>query len=67
MDLRNQINMDLPRRLALVVLCDQLLTLAEDAEQAALPVAANHLLYLALQIIDNPTSLKGSARPENFP
>lgn len=53
-----RIDTHLPRKLDGLVLCDRLLTLAEDAERAGFSVAANHLLYLALQIIDDPVSLK---------
>jgi hypothetical protein len=37
-----------------LVLCDRLLRLAEEADHAGFPVAAEHLLYLANEVLDKP-------------
>jgi hypothetical protein len=37
-----------------LVLCDRLLRLAEDADHAGFPVAAEHLLHLADDVLDPP-------------
>lgn len=38
-----------------MLLADRLLTLAEDAARAGLPVAASRLLALAHDVLDEPT------------
>ena len=40
-----------------LMLSDRLLTLAEDADRAGYRVAAEHLLYLASEVLDNPAEL----------
>lgn len=37
-----------------LVLCDRFLRLAEEADSAGFRVAAEHLLYLASQVLDDP-------------
>lgn len=39
-----------------LLLCDQLLRLAEDADRAGFPIAAEHLFYLANEVLDQPLS-----------
>lgn len=46
-----------------LVLCDRLLRLAEDADHGGFRVAAEHLIYLADQVLDNPESLTLGTRP----
>ncbi len=41
-----------------LVLCDRLITLAQDADRAGFPVAAEHLLYLASEVLDEPATLQ---------
>ena len=40
-----------------LVLSDRLLTLAEDADRAGYRIAAEHLLFLAEDVLDQPQSL----------
>lgn len=40
-----------------LLLSDRLLTLAEDADRAGYRIAAEHLLYLASEVLDNPVEL----------
>lgn len=39
-----------------LMLSDRLLRLAEDADHAGFPVAAEHLLYLASEVLDQPAT-----------
>ena len=41
-----------------LMLCDRLLRLAEDADNAGFPVAAEHLLDLANEVLDQPIEPK---------
>lgn len=41
-----------------LVLCDRFLRLAEDADRAGFRVAAEHLIYLADQVLDAPETLR---------
>ncbi|HUB12063.1 MAG TPA: hypothetical protein VMB34_08905 [Acetobacteraceae bacterium] len=41
-----------------LLLSDRLLTLAEDADRAGYRIAAEHLLYLASEVLDEPDNLR---------
>ena len=41
-----------------LLLSDRLLTLAEDADRAGYRIAAEHLLFLASEVLDQPDSLR---------
>jgi len=41
-----------------LLLSDRLLTLAEDADKAGFRIAAEHLLYLASEVLDEPENLR---------
>lgn len=41
-----------------LLLSDRLLTLAEDADKAGYRIAAEHLLQLASDVLDEPTDLR---------
>lgn len=45
-----------------LVLCDRLISLAQDADRSGFLVAAEHLLYLASEVLDKPQHLRASAR-----
>jgi hypothetical protein len=40
-----------------LLLSDRLLTLAQDADRAGYRIAAEHLLYLATEVLDSPQHL----------
>lgn len=57
----NQISLAMPAMaptISPLVLCDRLLRLAEDAGHAGFPVAAEHLLHLAGEVLDRPCTLR---------
>jgi len=57
----NQISFVMPAMapvMSPLVLCDRLLRLAEDADHAGFPVAAEHLLHLADVVLDRPFMLR---------
>jgi hypothetical protein len=54
----NPIDVNLPQALSSLVLCDQFLTLAGEAERAGFQVAAEHLVFLAIRIVEDPASLQ---------
>lgn len=54
----NHTDFDLPRQMSPLMLCDRFLTLAQETDRAGFRIASEHLLYLALQVVDNPASLK---------
>jgi hypothetical protein len=37
-----------------LVLCDRLLSLAEDADHSGFPITAEHLLHLAQTVLEEP-------------
>ena len=41
-----------------LLLSDRLLTLAEDADRAGYRIAAEHLLYLASEVLDEPDNIR---------
>jgi len=41
-----------------LLLSDRLLTLAEDADKAGYRIAAEHLLYLASEVLDQPDNVR---------
>jgi hypothetical protein len=43
-----------PPAVSPLLLSDRLLTLAQDADKAGLRVAAEHLLQMASEVLDNP-------------
>jgi hypothetical protein len=47
----------LPVRPSPLVICDRLLTLAEDADRAGFSVTAEHLLHLAYNVFEEPRRL----------
>lgn len=47
----------MPHTASPLILCDRLLTLAEDADRAGFAVAAEHLLFLAYDVLEQPRPL----------
>ncbi|HUB46536.1 MAG TPA: hypothetical protein VMB73_16260 [Acetobacteraceae bacterium] len=41
-----------------LLLSDRLLTLAEDADKAGYRITAEHLLFLASEVLDDPETLR---------
>lgn len=45
-----------------LVLCDRLISLAQEADRGGFVVAAKHLLYLASKVLDRPSGLRAQSR-----
>jgi hypothetical protein len=55
----NRVDANLPLALGPLALCDRFLALADEVDRAGFKVAGEHLLYLAMQIVDDPACLRG--------
>ncbi|MDR3529152.1 MAG: hypothetical protein P4L90_01155 [Rhodopila sp.] len=54
MTLIHRIEVGIKRDFSPRELCDQCLELAEEADRAGFPIAAEHLFYLAFQVLEGP-------------